>query len=160
MKRDLPQEIEEFLKTKRIAVAGVSRRGDVAANSVLKKLLKSGFDAIPINPNADGELLEGVPSYHSLKSVPDVPEAVVIATHPDISADIVNQCAELGIQKVWFHRSIGQGSVSEEALTECSRSGIDPIVGGCPLMFCDPVDPIHKLMKYFLQKNGTVPSCR
>lgn len=160
MKRDLPKEINLFLQVRRIAVAGVSRKGDTAANAVLKKLLKTGFDAIPINPNAAGELLEGVPAYETLMAVPDVPEAVVIATHPDVSAEIVRQCAVLGIQKVWFHRSIGQGSVSEEALTECREKGIEPIVGGCPLMFCKPVDPFHKVMRCFLQKNGTVPSCR
>lgn len=158
-KRDLPKEIEEFLQAKRIAVAGVSRKGDVSANAVLKKLLSAGFDAIPINPNAGGALLEGVTSYTDLKSIPEIPGAVVIATHPDVSADVVKQCAEVGIKLIWFHRSFGQGSVSDEALDECDRSGIVPIVGGCPLMFCNPVDPVHKLMRWWLQKKGTVPSC-
>jgi hypothetical protein len=83
----------------------------------------------------------------------------VIATHPEVSADIVRQCGERGTKHVWFHRSFGQGSVSDEALSACKELGIDPIVGGCPLMFCEPVDIVHKCMKWWLQKKGTVPAC-
>jgi hypothetical protein len=39
-----------------------------------------------------------------------------------------------------FTRSFGNGSVSEEAIRECDTRGIECIVGGCPLMFCEPVE--------------------
>jgi len=155
--KNLPDKIESFLNGKRIAVAGVSRKGDVAANAVLKKLQNAGYNAIPINPNA-GEI-DGTPSYPNLSSVPGKLHGVVVATHPDVSAEIVRQCGECGIEHVWFHRSFGQGSVSDEAIKACSELGIDPIVGGCPLMFCEPVDIVHKCMKWWLQKKGTVSSC-
>ena len=155
--KNLPEKIESFLSGKQIAVAGVSRKGDVAANAVFKKLLTAGYNAIPINPNA--EEIDGTPSYPNLSSVPGKLHGVVIATHPDVSAEIVHQCGECGIKHVWFHRSFGQGSVSDEAIQTCSELGIDPIVGGCPLMFCEPVDIVHKCMKWWLQKKGTVPAC-
>lgn len=155
--KNLPEKVESFLNGERIAVAGVSRNGDVAANAVLKKLLSAGFDAIPINPNAAE--IDGIPSYPNLSSVPGNLHGVVIATHPDVSAEIVRQCGECSIEHVWFHRSFGQGSVSDEAIKACSELGIDPIVGGCPLMFCEPVDIVHKCMKWWLQKKGTVPTC-
>lgn len=154
----LPDLIEQFLRGQRIAVVGVSRKGDVAANAVLKKLTRCGYDAIPVNPNAD--MLEGVQCYPEISAIPDTVDGVVIATHPDVSARIVRQCAESGVDKIWFHRSFGQGSVSDEALAECKRLGLVPIVGGCPLMFCDPVDPFHRIARWWLQKRGTVPSCR
>jgi hypothetical protein len=31
------------------------------------------------------------------------------------------------------------------------------IVGGCPLMFCDPVDVGHRCMRWWLQRQGRVP---
>lgn len=155
--KNLPDKIESFLSGKRIAVAGVSRKGDVAANAVLKKLLNAGFEAIPINPNAAE--IDGVTAYPDLPSVTGKLHGVVIATHPDVSEEIVRQCGKSGIKHVWFHRSFGQGSVSDDALKTCSELGIDPIVGGCPLMFCEPVDIVHKCMKWWLQKKGTVPSC-
>ena len=153
----LPEKIERFLSGRRIAVAGVSRKGDVAANAVLKKLLQSGYEAIPVNPNA--EALEGLTCYPEIAAIPGVVDGVVIATHPDVSSSIVQQCAQAGVTNVWFHRSIGTGSVSDEALAECERLGLDPVVGGCPLMFCDPVDPFHRFARWWLQKRGTVPSC-
>jgi predicted CoA-binding protein len=155
--RNLPDKIERFLNGKRIAVAGVSRKGDVAANAVLNKLLKAGYEAIPINPNATE--IDGILCYPDLASVPGKLHGVVIATHPDVSAGIVRQCGKCGIEHVWFHRSFGQGSVSDEALEACREHGIDPITGGCPLMFCEPVDFGHKMMRWWLQKKGTVPSC-
>lgn len=155
--KNLPEKIESFLSGKQIAVAGVSRKGDVAANAVLKKLLTAGYDAVPINPNAAE--IDGITAYSDLSSVPGKLHGVVIATHPDVSVEIVRQCGECGIKHVWFHRSFGQGSVSDAAIQTCSELGIDPIVGGCPLMFCEPVDIVHKCMKWWLQKKGTVPAC-
>jgi hypothetical protein len=31
------------------------------------------------------------------------------------------------------------------------------IIGGCPLMFCDPVDVGHKCLRWWLQLQGRVP---
>jgi len=154
--KNIPESVTRFLRGKRIAVAGVSRHGDVAANAVFKKLKNCGYDVFPINPNA--ETVEGVPCYPDLASVPAELDGVVIATHPNISASIVRQCKEQGITKVWFHRSFGDGSVSDEAANECERLGLDYILGGCPLMFCEPVDFVHKCMCWWFQKNGHVPS--
>jgi predicted CoA-binding protein len=155
--KKLPENIERFLNGKLIAVAGVSRKGDVAANAVFKKLINAGYEAVPINPNAVE--IDGVPSYPDLPSVPNKVHGVVIATHPDVSAEIVRQCGHCGIKNIWFHRSFGEGSVSEEAIQTCREYGIEPIVGGCPLMFCEPVDIVHKCMKWWLQKKGRVPMC-
>jgi len=150
-----PESIERFLQEKRIAVAGVSRRGDVAANAVFKKLKSSGYDVFPVNQNADE--VEGVTCYPDLASIPGDVGGVIIATHPEVSAEIVRQCKDRGVPRVWFHRSFGSGSVSQEAVDECRRLGIEAIVGGCPLMFCEPVDLGHKCMKWWFQRSGKVP---
>jgi len=152
---EAPESVTQFLRGKRLAVAGVSRRADVAANAVFKKLRKSGYEVFPVNPNA-GEV-EGARCYPDLASIPGELDGVVIATHPEVAASIVRQCAERGVPRVWFHRSFGAGSVSEEAVEECRRLGVDGIVGGCPLMFCEPVDLGHKCMRWWLQRQGRVP---
>jgi len=154
--KKLPPPVEQFLAGRRIAVAGVSRKGDVAANAVFKKLISAGYEAIPVNPNAS--TIEGVTCYPDIGSIPGPLDGVVIATHPDVSAEVVRACGNRGVKSVWFHRSFGAGSVSAEALEECSRLGIDPIVGGCPLMFCEPVDVGHRCMRWWLQRRGRVPS--
>jgi len=152
---DLPAEVAAFLAGRRFAVAGVSRKGDVAANAVFRKLLKSGYEVFPVNPNADE--VEGVRCFASVAAVPAPLDGVVIGTHPDAAAEVVRQCAGAGVRRVWFHRSFGQGSVARDAVGACREHGIDCIVGGCPLMFCDPVDFGHKCMRWWLQRRGRVP---
>jgi uncharacterized protein len=155
MKRS-SESVIAFLAGKRIAVAGVSRTGHSAGNPVLRKLRKSGYDAIPVNPNAAE--IDGAPCYPDLASIPGALDGVVIATHPKVSAEIVRQAAARGVTTVWFHRSFGQGSVSDEAVAECERLGLTAIVGGCPLMYCEPIDFPHRCMRAILRWRGRVPA--
>jgi predicted CoA-binding protein len=113
----LPDSVADFLQGKRIAIAGVSRSGQEAANAVFRKLRDSGYEAFPINP-ATREV-EGVRCFPDLVSVTGSVDGLVIATHPKVSIELVRQCLERGIRRVWFHRSFGQGTVSEEAVREC-----------------------------------------
>jgi hypothetical protein len=74
-----------------------------------------------------------------------------------VAAQVVRQCAELGIRQVWLHRSFGQGSVAEEAVRECERRGIRCLVGGCPMMYCEPVDFGHRCMRWVLKLQSRLP---
>ena len=150
-----PDAVAAFLKGRRFAVAGVSRSGAQAANAVFRKLKASGHEVFPVNPKASE--VEGVRCYPDLRSVPGSIDGVVIATAPAASVDVVRQCVERGIARVWFHRSFGDGSVSDEAVRACRASNVECIVGGCPLMFCEPVDLGHKCMRWWLQRQGRVP---
>lgn len=150
-----PQSVAEFLRGKRIAVAGVSRTPKQAANAVFRKLRDSGYEALAVNPKASE--VEGVKCYPNLGSIPGAIDGVVIATHPDVAIDLVRQSSERGIPRVWFHRSFGQGSVSEAAVRECQARGLHCIVGGCPLMYCKPVDFGHRCMRWWLDRQGRLP---
>ena len=151
----LPEPVARFLDKKHIAVAGVSRDPNQPANYILRKLRDSGHDVYAINPKASQ--LEGSICYPDLRSVPQPVEAVLIATHPGVSTRVVQDCAELGIRQVWFHRSFGNGSVSPEAVQLCREREIDCIVGGCPMMYCDPVDVGHRCMRWLLKMKNRVP---
>jgi predicted CoA-binding protein len=151
----LQEAVDDFLSQERIAVAGVSRTKGEAANIVYKKLRGSGYRVFAVNPSA--ETVEGDPCYADLSSIPDGVTAVVIATHPRVAAQVVRECAALGVRKVWMHRSFGQGSVSEEAIDLCREEGITAIPGGCPMMYCKPVDPGHKCLRWLLRFTGRLP---
>jgi predicted CoA-binding protein len=151
----LPDSVADFLSGKRIAVAGVSRSGKKAANAIFRKLRDSGYDAFPVNPAA--QEVEGVRCFPNLISIPGPVDGVVIATHPKVSIELVRQCLACGISRVWFHRSFGQGSVSEEAVQECQARGVQCIVGGCPLMYCEPVDAAHRCFRWWLRWRRRVP---
>jgi hypothetical protein len=151
----MPSSVADFLAGKRFAVAGVSRQPQQAANAVYRKLCNSGFEVFPINPNAAE--VEGVRCYPNLASISESIDGVVVATHPRNALDIVRQCVERGVRQVWFHRSFGTGSVSDDAIQECKARSIHCIVGGCPLMYCEPVDLGHRCMHWWLRVGGRVP---
>src|SRR5574341_395545 len=102
----VPESVADFLRGKRIAVAGVSRGTTSAANPVYRKLRDGGYEVFPVNPNA--AQVEGVTCYPGL------------------------------------------ASVSEAAVRECEEHAIPCIVGGCPLMYCQPVDFGHRCMRAWL----------
>ncbi len=151
-----PESVAAFLRGRRFAVAGVSRQPGQAANAVFRKLKSAGYEVYPINPKASE--VEGTTCYRDVSAVPGQLDGVVIATAPDVSAQIVRQCGDHGVHRVWFHRSFGTGSVHEDAVRDCHARGIECIVGGCPLMFCEPVDVGHRCMRWWLQRQGRVPA--
>ena len=150
-----PTAVAAFLQGRRFAVMGVSRDHHQPANAIFRKLRGAGYDVVAVNPAA--REVEGVPAYQDLLSVPGAIDGVVAATPPAAAMQVVRECAERKVPRVWFHRSFGQGSVSEEAVRECAARGIDCIVGGCPMMYCEPVDVGHRCMRWLLALGGKVP---
>jgi predicted CoA-binding protein len=149
--------IDDFLAQKRIAVAGVSREpgGKHGGNVVYQRLKERGYEVFAVNPNAD--TVEGDPCFRSLASIPGGVDAVVIATTPAVAASVARECKELGITRVWMHRSFGSGSVSKEAHDLCRQNGIASIAGGCPLMYGPTSDGGHRFMKFFVGLFGQLP---
>ncbi len=146
--------IADFLRGRRIAVAGVSRGTASAANPVFRKLRDAGYEVYPINPNASR--VEGVECFPDLASVPGDLDGVVVATHPDVSLDVVRQAVDRKVSRVWLHRAFGRGSVSDAAVRECDAQGIRCIVGGCPLMYCKPIDLGHRCLRWWLEWRGRI----
>ena len=146
----------EFLASKRVAVTGVSRTpSSHGSNVVYKRLRERGYEVFAVNPNADE--VEGDRAYPDLRSIPGGVDAVVIGTRPEIAEETMRECAELGIERVWMHRSFGTGSVSEEATAYGRQRGIAVIDGGCPCMFEPTADLGHKAMRWVFTLNGHVP---
>jgi predicted CoA-binding protein len=145
----------EFLAQRRIAVAGVSREKGQAANGIYRRLRDAGYRVYPVNPSA-GEV-EGDRCYPSIAALPERPDGVLIATHPDVAPDVARQCVEARVPRVWMHRSFGTGSVSDEATEVCRSAGIAVLDGGCPLMFLEPVDIGHRCFRWILGATGRLP---
>ena len=150
-----PPSVAAFLRCKHIAVAGVSRSGKEPANAIFRRLRESGHHVIPVNPNAAE--LEGCKCYPSIDAIPEPVEALMVVTHPAQAPSVVRPAIARGVKHIWFHRSFGDGSVSPEALQLCRAAGVEPIEGGCPLMYCPPVDPGHKVFRWWLRLQRRVP---
>ena len=144
-----------FLSRQRFAVVGVSRAGDAPANVIYRRLKETGRDVVAVNPNA--ERVEGDPCYASLQALPKPVDAVIVATHPGESLQVARDCRETGVGYVWFHRSFGTGSVSEEAVAHCHEYGACVIPSGCPMMHLTPIDFGHRCMRAVLRLTGRLP---
>ena len=147
--------IADFLAQKCIAVVGVSRTGNDFSNEVYRKLRDAGYQVYAVNPNVDE--IDGETCYRRLSAIPETIDGVMITTAPAITEQIVHECADLGIRRVWMHRSFGQGSYSAEAESFCKGQNISVIPAGCPMMFCDPVDFGHKCIRWFMKVTGGLP---
>jgi len=146
-----------FLSHRKIAVVGVSRKKENAANLIYRKLRSEGYTVFAVNPNAT--TLEGDRCYPNLKSIPDKPECVVVVTRPEITSEVVRECAALKINGVWMHRGIDSktASVSKEAIQFCKEHGIEVIPGGCPMMYINHADFGHRAMRWMQQISGSLP---
>ena len=154
--RSIAEAASEFLSTRRIAVTGVSRHPEShGSNVVYQRLRERGYEVFAVNPNA--EVVEGDRCYPDLRSIPGGVEAVVIGTRPELADGTIRECAELGIEHVWMHRSVGGGSISRTAAEYGRERGISVIAGGCPLMFEPVADGAHKVMRFVFTLTGAVP---
>jgi predicted CoA-binding protein len=153
---EIEKAATEFLRHQRVAVTGVSRTpGSHGSNAVYKRLRERGYDVFAVNPNADE--VEGDKAYRDLAAIPGGVEAVVIGTRPERADATMRECAELGIEHVWMHRGPGGGSVSKSAADYGRAHGISVIDGGCPCMFGETADRVHRVMRVLFTWTGNVP---
>ncbi len=139
--------INEFLSKKIIAVIGVSREGQLPANYIYKKFRENDYKVFQINPNADE--IENDICYHSISELPEKPDAVFLASTPEVSEKAMLECSEQKIPIVWMHRGIGKGSYSKKAEQIGQELGIKVINNGCPMMFVGKVDWFHRIARWF-----------
>ena len=154
----LETKVHDFLAQKRIAVAGVSRNRShhPVGNLIYRRLKDTGHDVFPVNPHMG--TFEGDRCYPDLQSIPGGVDGVVIVTRPEITQQIVHDCAAANVHRAWMHQSVGKGSsVSPEAVEYCREHGISVIAGGCPMMFGPGVDFGHTCMRWLLKLTGGLP---
>ena len=155
----LETKINDFLAQKRIAVAGVSRNKSrhPAGNLIFRRLKDTGHEVFAINPHMP--MFEGDRCYPDLKSIPGGVDGVVIITRPKTTEQIVRECADAGVRRVWMHSSAAQGSsVSAAAAEFCVQHDISVIAGACPMMYGPGVDFGHTCMRWILKLSGGLPT--
>lgn len=131
------KQIEEFLASEPIAMAGVSRNPKKFGFAAFKELKEKGMNIIPVNPHATE--IHGVKVYNDLKSLPDNVSALIIMTGKNQTAGVIREAKEKGIKQIW----IQQMAETRDALKELEGSGINYITKECILMHYKP-HSIHK----------------
>jgi len=151
----LRQAAEEFLAQPRIAVAGVSRDPKQPANLIYRRLRDTHHEVFAVNPNA--EEVEGDRAYANVTEIAGGVDGVVVVTTPEAADGVMVDCVDAEVPRVWLHRGIGPGSISENAIAYGREHGVSVIAGGCPNMFGATSDPGHRCMLAMLRLTGKVP---
>lgn len=151
--------VNDFLAQKKIAVVGVSDQRETGCNLAYKKFKENGYQVFAVNPRIT--TYDGVTCYPDLKSIPEKPDAVFMLTGPRVTEQVVQQCVDLGIKRVWMHclmgtkpgLGAGMTSVSQEAVSLCRDNEISVIPGGCPNQFLQP-DFAHVMARTIFRTLG------
>ena len=124
----MPGDIQEFLSHRTWAVVGASNDPSKYGNKVYHQLKKAGYIVFAVNPKLDN--LDGDPCYPSLAQLPAKPDAVSTVVPPKATDKVVQDCIDLGIERVWMQ----PGSESEQAIQNGEANGISVIYNQCVLI--------------------------
>lgn len=125
--------IDDFLKQKRLALVGVSRKPQAFQNMIFRTLRQRGYEVVPVNPNSLE--VEGLPCYPTVRDLPEPVDGVLVMVPAAQATSVVADCHAAGVRRVWLHRGAGTGAVSAEAVALARQAGMALVDGACPMMF-------------------------
>jgi len=149
------QTIDNFLAQKRIAMVGISRNPKDFSVALFEELCCRGYDMVPVNPQM--QQVAGRPCFAHVWDVQPPVDAALLMTSPAVTEEVVRDCAEAGIKKIWMYRAGGEGAVSSSALAFCWENGIEVVPGECPFMFLPKAGGIHTLHGFLRKITGSYP---
>ena len=120
--------IREFINQRVWAVVGASLNSEKFGHQIFHNLRAAGYIVYGVNPG--GGEIEGQRLYPSLADLPEKPAVVDIVVPPKVTGEIVRQCAELGLERVWMQ----PGSESEEAIRFCQEQDIKVVHYACAMI--------------------------
>lgn len=145
--------IDAFLNSKEVAIAGVSPKKGNWGQVLMKELQKKGITVYPINPKHNE--VEGTPCLGSVKELPKTTESLILAVNPTRALEIISQCADTGVKRVWMNQGVGEGAFSSEAVEMLKEKKIEYVYGFCPMMFFG--GGMHKFHFWMRKHLGKTP---
>jgi uncharacterized protein len=152
----LRAQIDDFLGRKRLAVVGVSRNPQDFTRSMFREFRRRGYDVVPVNPNVRD--VEGLACFARIQEITPPVEGALLLTSPALTDQVVHDCAEAGITRIWMHRGAGLGAVSRSAVEFCKAQGMAVVPGECPFMFFPNTGSVHRFHGFIKKITGRYPN--
>ncbi|MFB3785086.1 MAG: CoA-binding protein [bacterium] len=146
------KDVEDFLRQKNIAVAGISRNRFKLANRAFYELRARGHRVFPVNPRM--ELFEGRICYPNFVAIPDPVDGALIVVPPAATEKVVQYAAMAEIPWIWLQ----QGSETDNAIRFCEKHGMKVIHHECIMMFIEPVRFPHHVHRWLWRRLGKYPA--
>ena len=123
---DYLRDILESVRT--IAVVGASPRRTRPSHGVMAYLQRHGYRAIPVNPNAAGDTINGERCYAALAEVPEPIDMVDVFRRSEAAGDAVDQAIAAGAQIVWMQLGVRDAAAAMRA----EAKGLRVVMDRCP----------------------------
>jgi len=136
------ESISQLLKSKHIAIAGVSSDHKKYSRMIYEAFLDKGYKTSAVNPKLTE--INGNICYHSITELPDDVDALVIIMRGDKAADILKEGIKKGTKNIWLH----QGCTLKNLESFTEDKGINLINGECAFMWLEPVEGFHKFHRF------------
>ena len=118
--------MESFLNPdNRIGVVGVSKDKEKWGYRLYVHLRDEGLNVYPVNPKYVE--IDGQECFPDVTSVDDGLDVVVTVVPPEVTEEVVEQCVDAKIGRVWMQ----PGSESDEAVEYCKKNGIEVVHDAC-----------------------------
>lgn len=121
------EEIRHILSLKNVAVVGMSKNEEKAANYVPKYLLENGYNIIPVNPTADSILERKC--YPGLQDVPEQIDIVDVFRPSEQVMPVIQEAIKKKPKVIWLQ----EGIHNEEAENLAKSAGITVVFNRCML---------------------------
>ncbi len=120
--------IQEFINERVWAIVGASTDSTKYGHKIFHNLQGAGYIIYGVNPK--GGEIDGQQLYPSLADLPEKPAVVDIVVPPKVTEEVVRQCAELGLNRVWMQ----PGAESEAAIQFCHENAIKVVYNDCAMV--------------------------
>ncbi|MFN3655124.1 MAG: CoA-binding protein [Candidatus Nitrosotenuis sp.] len=129
MERDphTDEQIRQILSLKNVAVVGMSKNEEKAANYVPRYLINHGYNVIPVNPTTD-KILEHK-SFANLADIDQQVDIVDVFRPSEQVLPVVQEAIKLKPKVIWLQ----EGIHNKEAEELAKKAGIQVVFNRCML---------------------------
>ena len=145
------KDIEIFLESKKIAIAGVSRNPKKFGHYVYQEFKKRDYVVYPLNPLASD--IDGDKVYSSITELPTDVKHLLILTPKKETDKILREAIKQDFTNIW----VQQMSETKDTIKIAEEYHVKLISKKCIFMFAVPVKGIHKFHRTIVKLFGRLP---